>query len=565
MPTKAQRVIMYGAPQQECAPVEKGDRMTSKDRVPYTRRWWTRILAGIVAIILIVGGLSYFVSNEVLRRYLEHQMNNNLKGYRVQVGRAYFHPLAFALDLGPLTLTQEANPNLPVADIGRLKASVHWRALLKGHLVGDLLIHRPKLHVNLTNIRKEAESKVPLKDKGWQQAVESIYPLKINVFKINDGDVTYVDEGPYKPLRLSRVFIEASNIRNIRSPENIYPSTIHLEATIFDQGRITLDGRANFLQEPHLGLKANVDVANMDLSYFAPITSRGNISVHKGTLSTKGALEYTPFITEVNLKNLDIWGVDIDYLHLPQTGEAERQRVKEATRAAGELSNESTTKIRAEILTIKESRFGYVNKTSSPNYLLFVEHLDATLKHFSNQFIEGPATLELKGKFMGTGDTRVTATFRPRTRSADFTVKAAIENTQMSAMSDLFRAYGNFDIKEGLFTFYTELTIKDQTINGYMKPMFKDLQVYDRRSAEEKSLFHKLYLGLVKGLSKLLENRVRGEVATKATVSGPVGNPNISTWQVIGNLIRNAFIQSILPGFEKEVGRSKNNPPPAQE
>ena len=499
--------------------------MPLKDRAPYLSRWWTRILLGVAAIILMVGGLSYFVSNEALRRYLEHQMNSNLKGYKVQVGRAYFHPLAFALDLRHLTLTQEANPNPPVADIGRLHASIHWRALLKGHLVGDLLIDRPKLYINLTNIQKEAESKVPLKEKGWQQALESIYPLKINVFKINDGDVTYVDEGPYKPLRLSRVIIEASNIRNIRSPENVYPSTIHLEATIFDKGRITLDGRANFLQEPHLGLKANVDVANMDLSYFAPITNRGNISVRKGTLSTKGALEYTPLITEVNLKNLDIRGVDVDYLHLPQTGEAERQRVKEATRAAGELSNESTTKIRAEILTIKESRFGYVNRTSNPNYRLFVDHLEATLKHFSNQFIEGPATLELKGKFMGTGDTRVTGTFRPKTKGADFTVKAAIENTQMAAMSDLFRAYGNFDIKQGLFSFYTELTVKDNTINGYMKPLFKDLQVYDRRTAAEKSLFHKLYVGMVKGLSKLLENRVRGEVATKATVSGPVGEP----------------------------------------
>ena len=193
-----------------------------------------------------------------------------------------------------------------------------------------------------------------------------------------------------------------------RVPEKVYPSTIHLEATIFDKGRLTLEGRANFLQEPHLGLKASVDVADMDLSYFAPITNRGNVSVRKGTLSARGALEYTPRITEVNLKNLDIRGADVDYLHLPQTVAAERKRAQEAAHAAGKLSNEPTTKIRADVLTIKESKFGYLNKTSTPNYRLFVDQLEATLKHFSNQFAEGPATLELKGKFMGTGDTRVT-------------------------------------------------------------------------------------------------------------------------------------------------------------
>lgn len=191
--------------------------------------------------------------------------------------------------------------------------------------------------------------------------------------------------------------------------------------------------------------------------------------------------------------------------------------------------------------------------------------MEATLKHFSNQFAEGPATLELKGKFMGTGDTRVTGTFRPKTKGADFTVKTAIENTQMAAMSDLFRAFGNFDVKEGLFSVYAELKVKDEAVNGYVKPLFKDLQVYDRRSAREKSLFHKLYVGMVGGIAKLLENRARGEVATKTTISGPVENPNISTGQIILNLIRNAFIRSILPGFEKAVGHSKSSPPSQQQ
>ena len=80
------------------------------------------------------------------------------------------------------------------------------------------------------------------------------------------------------------------------------------------------------------------------------------------------------------------------------------------------------------------------------------------------------------GKGPATGDTRVTGTFRPKTNGADFTVKTAIENTQMAAMSDLFRAFGNFDVKQGLFSVYAELTVKDEAINGYVKPLFRDLK-----------------------------------------------------------------------------------------
>ena len=533
-----------------------------KVRYPHRRRTW--ILCGIVAVVLIAVGFSYFVSNQALRRYMEHQMNSHLKGYTVHVGRAYFHPITFALNLQDLTLTQDANPNPPVANIGRLRARVHWGALFKARLVGDFLIDRPKLYINLTNISKEVESKVPLKEKGWRQALESIYPLKINVFTIRDGDVTYVDEAPYKPLHLSRVLIQASNIRNIFSPERVYPSIIHLEGTIFDTGKVVLDGNANFLEDPYLGIKAGADVTDMDLTYFAPILNRGNISVWKGTLSAKGNLEYSPRISEFNLKNLEIKGADLDYLHLPQTVVAEKQRAEKAKAAAKKLSNEPATKIRAEVLTIKESSFGYVNRTSTPNYRLFVDHMEATLKHFSNQSAEGPAAIELKGKFMGTGATRVTGTFQSETKHANFTVNVAIENTQMPAMSDLFQSFGNFDIKRGLFSFYAELTIKDNTINGYVKPLFKDMQVYDRRTAPEKGIFHKLYIGMVGGIAKLLENRSRKEVATKATISGSFDNPNTSTMQVILNLIRNAFIQSILPGFEKEANPTKPRPASGQ-
>src|ERR1700704_5830693 len=50
--------------------------------------------------------------------------------------------------LAPLALrdagiVQRAHPDPPVANIGRLYASVHWRALLAGRVVGDILIDRP--------------------------------------------------------------------------------------------------------------------------------------------------------------------------------------------------------------------------------------------------------------------------------------------------------------------------------------------------------------------------------------------------------------------------------------
>jgi len=102
---------------------------------------------------------------------------------------------------------------------------------------------------------------------------------------------------------------------------------------------------------------------------------------------------------------------------------------------------------------------------------------------------------------------------------------------------------------------YAELSVKNGMIQGYIKPLFRDLDVYDKRQDKVKNLFRKLYEGLVGGVSKLLENTPRDEVATKAEISGRLDDPHTSTWQIIVRLIQNAFFKAILPGFDREVGR----------
>jgi len=123
----------------------------------------------------------------------------------------------------------------------------------------------------------------------------------------------------------------------------------------------------------------------------------------------------------------------------------------------------------------------------------------------------------------------------------------------MKAMSKIFQAYGKFDIKRGEFSFFSEIAIRNNRIQGYVKPIFKNMEVTDMRTPEEKSLFHKLYAGAVSVVTELLKNRPRQQVATETNISGPLEDPRANTAQIIVNLVRNAFFKAILPGFEREV------------
>src|SRR2546422_424935 len=202
------------------------------------RRHWVVIRAPI-AIMLVVAYAVAFLSDEPLRQYTEAKMNRALKGHTARIKTLDFHPLGFSLDLRDVAITQDAHPDPAVLQIERLSASVHWRALLSGRLVADVEIEKPTVHVDLPQARKEISDPVPVKERGWQEALEAVYPLKINHFQVRNGDVTYVDKGPFKPLRVRDIDLSATNIRNVRSEDRTYPSDVRFSALVFESGRVS--------------------------------------------------------------------------------------------------------------------------------------------------------------------------------------------------------------------------------------------------------------------------------------------------------------------------------------
>ena len=118
------------------------------------------------------------------------------------------------------------------------------------------------------------------------------------------------------------------------------------------------------------------------------------------------------------------------------------------------------------------------------------------------------------------------------------------------------RAHAQFDVAHGVFAVFTEMKVKDGRIDGYVKPLFKDVDVYNPDQDRDKGLVQKVYEGVIGGVMGMLKSTSRDEVATTADVSGPVKNPQASTWDVVVKLIQNAFFKAILPGFEKEGKRT---------
>ncbi|WP_129124985.1 DUF748 domain-containing protein [Geomonas oryzae] len=517
--------------------------------VPKVLLW---VVGVLIALVLLVFIASFFI-DEPLRRTTEKRMNQSLKGYSVRLPKLHFSLIGLSITLKGLTISQQAHPKPPVAEFPYLRASVQWREVLSGKLVGDMRLDGPKIHVNLNQLRTEAASKVPMKQKGWQQAFEAIYPLKINLLKITDASITYIDLDEKRPLKLTNLALEADNIRNIHLPDKVYPSNFHLETDIFGSGHGTVDGRANFLAEPTPAVKAAIELAKVPLGYFAPMLARTNMKIEGGVLSAVGNVEYGRKVQTARLKKLSIQGVRLDYIHAPETARAEKRRVEKVKKAAKEVTNKPNLILTVEHFSLTDANIGFVNDYGGKKVRLFLSDSNLYLDNFSNQFSKGPARAKLSGRFMGSGVSEATAAFRPEDKGPDLDLYVKITGTQLVSLNDLLRTYGDFDVTAGTFSLVTELHVKNNRVNGYIKPFFKDMKVYDRRQDKNKGFFHQVYEMLVGGIAKLLENKERDQVATKADISGPLQSPKTNTWQVVVELVRNAFFKAILPTFEKEV------------
>jgi hypothetical protein len=519
------------------------------------RRWWIW-LAWAVALLVMVAVVVSFLLDEPLRRYLERQMNARLQGYTVRIGALDFHPFGLSMDVQDVVIVQQAHPDPPIIRLPKLSARVQGRALLSARVVADVQVERPATHLTLPQPRSKVQDAVRARERGWQEALQAVYPLEISEVRVVEGEVTYLDDDPARPLHLGHLNVRAHNIRNIKSQAGEYPTDLHVEGVLFDSGTLALDGQADLLAMPHAAVKAQLTLEHVDLSRFQSVARRHHVALRQGILSAAGDLEYAPTVQIVHLHQADVQGLQLDYVHTAQSAPVNKARAQQGKRPAQEVSHAPGILIRADRVSIVQSQIGFVNRAAAPAYRLFLAEAEVHLTNFSNQLTEGTAVAKVIGNFMGSGRTAVGASFRPETKGPDFALAASIEHTDMRALNELLRAYGTFDVVQGAFSLYTELRVRHRAVRGYVQPLLRDLDVYDPRQDKEKHLFQKLYEAAVGGVSEVLEHLPRHEAATKADFAGPLENPQAGTWQALVDLLHRAFFKAILPGFERELGRT---------
>jgi hypothetical protein len=484
-----------------------------------------------------------------MQRWAERKMNSKLQGYTVHIGRVRPHLWRLAFDLDDVVLVQNTHPDPPVANFGALQFSLQLRDLLRLKVAGDLTLVRPALHIDLNQIVAEVNSHVSLKDRGWQRAVESVFPFKLDRVKVLDGSLLYLSaRTASKPIQLTKVFMVAKNIRNIAVTKSTYPSPVTLEGDLFDSGKVRFKGAADFLREPYVAAQGEIRLEQVPLDRLSPLVQAYQLKTSGGILSLIGSVEYTPEKQAAHFAEVEVEGLRLDYVTSKATKAVEKEHATQAIKLAKRLRNAPKVWLEVDTLRLKNSQIGFENKGTTPSYRVFVSQLNLDLEHLSNQ--AGHTSLfHARGAFMGSGTTLLKGRYQSAATPVDFQVNLEVVDAKLADLNGLLKAHSGTDVAEGLFSVYSELRVKNGQVNGYLKPLVKNLKVYDRQKDAEKPFRQRVKLHVLQFLATLFKNHSTHAVATVIRISGPTGGPKANEWEVIRKLIGNGLFQAILPGF----------------
>jgi hypothetical protein len=130
-----------------------------------------------------------------------------------------------------------------------------------------------------------------------------------------------------------------------------------------------------------------------------------------------------------------------------------------------------------------------------------------------------------------------------------FQLAVRLLGLDVTTINSLARAYGAFDFEGGWFDLVVEMDAKEGGVEGYVKPLFRNLQVVDLEKDARENAVQVFWEMLVDAGTELFKNPPRDQFGTRISFRGDLANPRMDLLEVVGNILHNAFVRAYLPRF----------------
>jgi uncharacterized protein DUF748 len=224
-------------------------------------------------------------------------------------------------------------------------------------------------------------------------------------------------------------------------------------------------------------------------------------------------------------------------------------------------------KVLKDFMPLKVNRFEvnngsihYVDAGATPKVDISIEQahiLAQNLKNVEDNKTELPSPVTATGNVYG-GTLSLNMKLDALAQRTRFDLNAEIKNANLVSLNDFLKAYGGFDVNKGTFGLYTEFAAKNGKYKGYVKPVIKNLDVVGPEDRKDK-FFQKVWENIVGAAGEILNNPKKNQIATKVPIEGDFAGSNTDIIEMIWELLRNAFIQALMPSIDNQININSLN------
>lgn len=207
-------------------------------------------------------------------------------------------------------------------------------------------------------------------------------------------------------------------------------------------------------------------------------------------------------------------------------------------------------------MEIQHGTINFYNFTTEPKVSISLNSLDAVALNLSNASDQPerlPSTISASATSEGGGKLTLSAGINVLKEIPDMDLDMKLEKIDMRSMNDFFMAYADVDVEKGSFNLYSEVTIDNGVVGGYVKPIAVDVKVVNLKKDKEKPL-NLLWQSFVGLITEVFDNQKEDQFATKVLLDGNLNTGvEVGVWPSVWNIFGNAFVKAFELNTDSKV------------
>lgn len=220
------------------------------------------------------------------------------------------------------------------------------------------------------------------------------------------------------------------------------------------------------------------------------------------------------------------------------------------------------TKTLADLLPISINRFEVVDGRVDYARLeddevgdlsaLDVDLLATNLRNVIDTKEALPSSFRLRARLLDLIPLEARGRINPMEEVPSMTGELSCENIDLPKLNDFAQQFLNLDFESGTLNLYSEWTVEEGVLEGYLKFLGMDIEVVDLED-DAGNPFRMAWEAIAGLFVQTVENQKRDQFATKVPFSGELQNVETDTFSAIMTLLRNGFVEALNPGVDNTI------------